>query len=282
MARQVIRRIGGADKIRKLNYNTKWLLQNWAYHSLLSSTDCLDGPSLEPDEYAAILCGGLSSFMGPSMIVFQILAETSRLSVEAAHCIHSDRDKRIEALRVLAAKDARLKARLDAVYPEFPPSEDLTTPETSYHLAAFRCFVLTARLYLRQVVSHCNAHSLVTQLLVNQLLANIGNVVGTPAESSLLFPLFITGVDATTESDRKIIKGHFLVIDNKSVPTRSCCCRMIGLEVDLAVSPHSCRIGNIQTAYALLEAIWDRNDFGERWVDWPRLSRELGWNVSFA
>jgi hypothetical protein len=44
----------------------------------------------------------------------------------------------------------------------------------------------------------------------------------------------------------------------------------------------SCRIGNIQTAYALLEAIWDRNDFGERWVDWPRLSRELGWNVSFA
>lgn len=218
MARQVIRRIGGADKIRKLNFNTKWLLQNWAYHSLLSSTDCLDGPSLEPDEYAAILCGGLSSFMGPSMIVFQILAETSRLSVEAAHCIHSDRDKRIEALRVLAAKDARLKARLDAVYPEFPPSEDLTTPETSYHLAAFRCFVLTARLYLRQVVSHCNAHSLVTQLLVNQLLANIGNVVGTPAESSLLFPLFITGVDATTESDRKIIKGHFLVIDNKCVP----------------------------------------------------------------
>jgi hypothetical protein len=217
MARQVIRRIGGADKIRKLNYNTKWLLQNWAYHSLLSSTDCLDGPSLEPDEYAAILCGGLSSFMGPSMIVFQILAETSRLSVEAAHCIHSDRDKRIEALRVLAAKDARLKARLDAVYPEFPPAEDLTTPETSYHLAAFRCFVLTARLYLRQVVSHCNAHSLVTQLLVNQLLANIGNVVGTPAESSLLFPLFITGVDATTESDRKIIKGHFLVIDNKCV-----------------------------------------------------------------
>lgn len=77
--------------------------------------------------------------------------------------------------------------------------------------------MLTARLYLRQVVSHCNAFSLVTQLLVNQLLATISQLTGTPAESSLLFPLFVTGVDATTDADRREIKAYFDTIDSKSV-----------------------------------------------------------------
>lgn len=44
----------------------------------------------------------------------------------------------------------------------------------------------------------------------------------------------------------------------------------------------SCRIGNIQTAFALLEEVWQRNEAGEKWVNWAAISREKGWNVSFA
>ncbi|CED83269.1 Zn(2)-C6 fungal-type DNA-binding domain [Phaffia rhodozyma] len=256
-ARKVVQRMT-AEK-RQKSWVAKWLMQNWAYHELLSSTTSLDGPSLEPEEYGVILSGGMNTFMGPSMMVFQLIAEISRLSVQAAQCIHfEDRAARIESLRVLAAREARLKTRLDAVYPEFPSTADPSSPAISYHLIAFRAHVLTARLYLRQVVSHCNAFSLVTQLLVNQLLATIAQLVGTPAESSLLFPLFVTGVDATTDADRREIKARFDMIDT------------------------NCRIGNIQTAFSLLEEIWDRNEGGEKWVDWPKLSRECGWNVSFA
>ena len=44
----------------------------------------------------------------------------------------------------------------------------------------------------------------------------------------------------------------------------------------------SCRIGNIQTAFALLEQVWSSNEAGEKWVNWALMSKQRGWNVSFA
>lgn len=89
------------------------------------------------------------------MPVFQIIAEISRLSVDAARCItYADREERIESLRVLAAKESRIKARLDSVYPNLQNVEDPISPTSSYFFVAFRCFVLTARLFLRQVVRY--------------------------------------------------------------------------------------------------------------------------------
>ena len=81
---------------------------------------------------------------------------------------------------------------------------------------------------------------------MSQLLESISLVVGTPAESSLLFPIFIAvssswplsasflpqadrslsrvpssnqqGVDSTMERDRRTVKGFFDTIDAKFVP----------------------------------------------------------------
>jgi len=90
-----------------------------------SSSTSLDGPALDPEEYGAILSGGINSYMGCCQPVFQvssarassflldeadlrrtlwiqIIAEISRLSVEASRCsTYGDRDARIESLRIL-------------------------------------------------------------------------------------------------------------------------------------------------------------------------------------
>lgn len=191
LAQRIIRGMGGPAKLQNLTGNVLWVLKNITYHELLSSTTSIDGPALEPEEYGAILAGGINSFMGCCQPIFCIIAEISRLSVESGRCItFADRDARIESLRILAAKESRIKARLDQCYPSFSFSPE-TSSASSYHFVTFRAWVLTARLYLRQVVSHCNAHSLVSQLLMSQLLESVSLVIGTPAESSLLFPIFI-------------------------------------------------------------------------------------------
>lgn len=173
------------------------------------------------------------------MPIFQILSDIARLSPSLSSVLSDtatdeDPKKRIESFLALSSKIQLLEARLDACYPTFHASEGGNGSGTApYHFAAFRCYSITARLYLKQIVLHrcvvrphthsqdwfltrllpsdatSNARSIANQTLVAQALESIKAVQSTPFESSLLFPIFIAGVDCVTTRDRDEIRTLF-------------------------------------------------------------------------
>jgi hypothetical protein len=204
--------------------------------------------------------------MGYCMPVFEVLSQITRLAKQSREAVTTQNDvqgvkgnkDRTALLRNVAAGFALLKARLDSILPRRAFTSATAASSSSYHVALFRVFVLTGHLYLRQSVLRSNSTAIESQLLVSQLIEASRFIVGTPAESALLFPLFVAGVDAATAEDRV---GVSELLD--------------GLWV-------SCGIKNIRTARALMEEVWERNECGERYVDWAVLARDRGWCVSFA
>jgi transcriptional activator protein UGA3 len=128
----------------------------------------------------------------------------------------------------------------------------------TYHVNVFRVFALAAKLYLRQMVDRVGSISVESQLLVAQLLDGICHVLDTPAESALLFPLFVAGVDSITDADRARVSVLFGKIHA------------------------SCGINNIKVAHDLLLMVWEKNESGQRYVDWALLANSCGWCLSFA
>lgn len=137
----------------------------------------------DEETYRAVLEGGLNTFMGsvrPSrfcplkispaeqrrsfplqtMPIFQILSDIARLSPSLSSVLSDtatdeDPKKRIESFLALSSKIQLLEARLDACYPTFHANEGGNGSGTApYHFAAFRCYSITARLYLKQIVLH--------------------------------------------------------------------------------------------------------------------------------
>ncbi|CED82153.1 Zn(2)-C6 fungal-type DNA-binding domain [Phaffia rhodozyma] len=255
LARKVVEQLDEPGMISRLDGPGKWLMQNYVYHEFMSSAFCLEGPCFDSGAYAEILGGKLNTYMGSSMPVFEIIGEISRLAVYRSTFDLPPsfplRNNPAARLRDLSYQASRLEVSLDECKP-------LHKADDKYLDDAFKCYVLAAKLYLKQVVWRNNAQSLTNQVLVADLLEAIRLVKGTPAESGLLFPCTVTGIDCLSSEDRENIVVHF---------------------DDLLVN---CRIDNIRNAFELVEEIWERNDHGRIWINWAELSREKGWNISFA
>lgn len=192
----------------------------------------------------------------------QILGDITALAVEA-NTVESieDRDDRFERISAIIKESRGLDHRIDLLevstktlsrMAAWQEDEQGFMPQPL--ISTFQAFKFAAHAYLRQVVYKLPAISIEAQLSVTRMLTRISSVLDTPSQSQMLFPLFIAGVDAVREEDRKSIK---MIFERLHAITGT---------------------GNIKTVFDLLLEIWRQNDHGATWVDWRLIASNVSRN----
>ena len=233
---------------------------NLVYHDVLSSLASSKTPSMPLDFYQQILAASEQSpdaYMGLTMQIFAIIAETAVLASEVASlAILPLTTLQTRKLHTALTKHESVVARLKDL--EVPAVA--FTPEKVHLIAAFQTFKIAAELYIRQAVLRTGSADLTSQVLAQRTMQHLRLVLGTSSESQMLFPVFIVGVNTVGQAPRAEIVEIFNRFNERV------------------------KAGNIQAVYSLLLEVWKRDPDGDRFVDWRRIADEvsrsgvlLGW-----
>lgn len=231
-----------------------FLLKNFAYHDVMSSSAprqfCADSPDLESQIILSTIPNveGPDVYMGICSSLYRIISEVTSLSANAA------RDK--WPPNAIAIHATRLIFTIDACEP--PPGELLQIPWEDHpkHLAMFKILQITAKLYINQVLLQYKSTSAGSQILLKAILPLFSSLQTVLVE--MLFPLFIVGVDSLADDRLKV--GRMLEIMFERF-----------------------RIGNVRCAFTVLEKCWETNRDGDKYVNWNEISWGLfGQCISFA
>ena len=224
---------------------------NLVYHDVLSSLASSKTPSMPLDFYQQILAASEQSpdaYMGLTMQIFAIIAETAVLASEVASlAIMPLTPLQTRKLQTALTKHESVLARLKDL--EVPAIA--FTPEKVHLIAAFQTFKIAAELYIRQAVLRTGSADLTSQILAQRTMQHLRLVLGTSSESQMLFPVFIVGVNTTGQAGRSEIVGVFNRFNERV------------------------KAGNIQAVYSLLLEVWKRDPEGDRFVDWRRIADEV-------
>jgi hypothetical protein len=248
--RQILR---AASATTNVSTSQTWrsIALNLVYHDVLSSLASSKTPSMPLDFYQQILSASAHSpdaYMGLTMQIFGIIAETAVLASEISSLIATPRNEdTTRQLRASLSKHESVLARLRDL--EVPAVA--FTPDKIHLIAAFQTYKIAAELYLRQSVLHAGSSDVTSQILVQRTMHHLRLVLGTSSESQMLFPVFIAGVNTTDPASRAEIVEIFNRFNERV------------------------KAGNIQAVYSLLLEVWKRDPEGDRFVDWRRIADEV-------
>lgn len=263
-----------------LRFNTSkeghWLLSNFAYHDLLSSSSNERGTYFPSDQYDVIFKdkdgysrGNLSPLLGVSKELFKIIGDISTLVYDSRNNIdlyfkkeeypkiweiESDQ----EVLKSVIEKGLNLEKKIQACKPESKDLIGLTEQELDLQLTLFKAFQLSAKLFLRQSVLKCNPSTLKNQVLNNDLIKCIDILVGSDVQSSLVFPVFIAGIHCVSRRDREVMTERMNNFIKLYGPW------------------------NLSRAKFLVEKVWEVNPQGNSVIDWYSILKQLNWDINFA
>ncbi|GMG14810.1 unnamed protein product [[Candida] boidinii] len=167
-------------------------------------------------------------------------------------------ETRFEALDEIMKKSKELDLSIDNIKPKPEILGYLKPSEIELQLTLFECFQLTSKIHLRQSVMKINASSLDIQHLLSQLLKCLDVLLGTEVESCLSFPVFIAGMNCTTQKDRNAMKQRIREFIRRY------------------------KWKNIARIQLVLDQVWSIDPNGISCVDWYEIVRKLGWDLSFA
>ncbi|GME85875.1 unnamed protein product [[Candida] boidinii] len=167
-------------------------------------------------------------------------------------------ETRFEALDEIMKKSKELDLCIDNIKPKPEILSYLKPSEIELQLTLFECFQLTSKIHLRQSVMKINASSLDIQHLLSQLLKCLDVLLGTEVESCLSFPVFIAGMNCTTQKDRNAMKQRIREFIRRY------------------------KWKNIARIQLVLDQVWAIDPNGISCVDWYEIVRKLGWDLSFA
>lgn len=241
----IISKRGGLHAFHTNDKSSNWIISNFIYHDILASSLNERSTHFPIEEYNKFL--KTNNFFDPLQgilkPVFHLMSEISKMSFNRVNELDQIKD---------------LQRRIDECEPEEGDLANFNNDERRTQLKLFKTFKLTSTLYLRQSLLRINASSLETQVLLNQLLENLSIVLNSSVESSLCFPMFITGINCINENHRMVIMVHF----------------------DQLIKRYNFK--NLERIKFLVSKIWDLNENGERFVDWFKIVKDLNWDVSFA
>lgn len=274
-----------------------WLVSNFAYHDILASRSTRRATYFPSEQYDIVFedvngysKGNLNPLLGVCKTLYKIIGDISMLSLDLQKRMENGCDEaevQIEELDYdfvelsspesvssdlkdtfgialhkvfskVAEKSKRIEADLDKAKPESDELVGLTLDELELQLTLFEAFQLSAKLYLKQAVLKCNPSMLECRILQHDLLNCLDVLLGTPVQSSLVFPIFIAGVHCITPLSRDLMRAR------------------IKKFIDL-YGPW-----NVQRVGMFLEIIWERYNDGNTVIDWHSLLDELEWDISFA
>lgn len=255
----------------------RWLITDFAYHDLLASSLMGRRPYFPTHEYGRFFKmlhprgqSGLNPLLGVSKMLYPMIGDISTMAFESRRASErmmrlldsdlggAERTQVTAAVQQLLEKCRRLDTQIDAAKPEVADLVNLTDQELEHQLSIFETFQLTAKLFLRQAVLRCAPRHLESQLLTIDLLKCIDILIDTPAQASLVFPVFMAGIHAFTEKDRITMVAR----------------------IDRFLQSYA--VTNIDRVRTLVEQIWKENPTGDVSVDWFRTLEKFEWDLNFC
>lgn len=250
--RRILRAINATNDV-ETSKTWRSIALNLVYQDTMSSLATSAHPSIPFDFYQQILLKCNSSpdiWMGATMQVFGLLGETAVLASDISKVAALPPTRQTDwELDNLLCKQFSLVSRLRRL--ELPLAS--LSADQLHLLAGFEIWKLATELYLRQAVNHHGSSDLCSRGLARRILNNFGNVLGTPSEIHMLFPLYIAGVNTFDSAEREKIAAIFTRFTERA------------------------STGNIQAVYSLLLEVWKRDKDGDRFVDWRAIADDVGW-----
>jgi transcriptional activator protein UGA3 len=232
------------------------LAYNCAYHDILASLTTTQIPAFPYELYNRILCANeleMDSYMGATRRIFQFLTEIAALAGKVSE-IHArpESHERDAALGRIVSEAKGMAERLRAAD---QPSGLFKHPlpigtDSALLLVSFYTYKLAAELYLRQTVLRCGPSDLQNRQLGVRIISNIREILGTPNESQMCFPLFLAGVATADAKGRAEVVRIFHKFSSRV------------------------QVRNVMAVLNLLYEVWKRDPDGDRYVDWRRLAEE--------
>ena len=294
-ASRILRHNGGIVNFNKLK-EEHWLISNFAYHDVLSSSCTTQGTYFLPQEYDMVLGdqqgfskGNLSPLLGVSKTLYLIIGEISTLNFESKQILSlfyeanshdfntprevtdsmdlefaedesdiSEHKRTIHMLSSIIDKSKALDKKIESSCPDPEDLVGLTDQEVELQMTLFEAFQISCKLYLMQCILNCNPSMLEIRVLNTNLTKCIDILLESPMQASLVFPIFIAGIHCVTNAERTEMLARMDSFMKLYGPW------------------------NIRNVKVVTQMVWERNPLGDKCIDWHRILEELGWDINFA
>lgn len=246
------------------------LAENFAYFDVLASQSNENGTFYPMNDYhdlfsqnntTKIVHDPLQGCIRPLILligeIVSMLVEYSSLqiSLDLPQC-----DK-FEVISKMMEKSDILDKKIRFAKPDLSCLQYLNSSvELEYHLTLFEVYQLSSQIYLRQVIRKLPPVVPEIQVLVYNLKEDMKMLItSTTLKNSLAFPMLLLGISSNTTEDRKEVSKMFKTL------IQAC-----GY------------LSSYQKLFIVVEKIWDLNNNGSLYIDWFKVTKQLGWRLNLG
>ncbi|CDK29930.1 unnamed protein product [Kuraishia capsulata CBS 1993] len=279
---------GGIVKLcndHKGSNEVKWVISNFLFHDVMATQAWISGTLYPMEQYDLIFKQAKileSDGYGPdplqgcmqelSLVVGEVANEKARLSrlKSCGGLMESDSTETHDFLDIFDAADEAYKVEMEAAFHRNEGRIASAKPSTAQlqhvddadlvqlHLEVFDLYQNCLNLYNQMVFKESHHGDLGIQMKVQQSMKSLGRLVGSKLQSSLCWPILITGLACVTEQDRNYLKLLYQRLSTE-YPVR-----------------------NVERAWHLLVRCWRTAAKDDIFVDWCDEVQVLGWTVCFC
>lgn len=238
------------------------LAENFTYYDILASQSNEHGTFYPIDNYRQLF-SYVTEFHDPLQgcirPVILLIGEIVSLLVEYTSLGLTESDNH-ENLTQLMQKSEDLDAQIRAAKPDTSCLKCLVSDEIEYHLTLFEAYQISAQIYLREVIRKLPPVVPERQILGYDLREDIQVMIKQPSlRKSLGFPMLLLGTSAVEQDDRNEIAQMFESL------IQAC-----GY------------LSSYQKLWIVVQKIWELNCNGYLYIDWYRVTAELGWRLNLG
>lgn len=265
MAGETIHLHGGLTSFME-SESVRWLLKNFAYHEILTSSSLSQPKLFSAKDFelifnqptSAALPDTLCACCQPLFVILERINELTRAVrlMRAADGRDDENTERNAENIYIAAHD--LEQRIWTLQPAHKMLQHLSERDLLLQQTLFDVFKLVTVLHMYQSVLQINSSSISMRVVAHHLSNTMESLFGTRVEGILTFPLFVLGISSSTAKEREDVVNKFTAME-KRLSAR-----------------------NVTQARVLLQRVWDRDQHGKLYVDWNELVDKDGLHFCFC
>lgn len=246
------------------------LAENFAYFDVLASQSNENGTFCPMADYyelfnqnntTKIVHDPLQGCIRPVILligeIVSLLVEHNSLqaSLDLSEC-----DK-FEIINKMMTKSDMLDESIKFSKPDLSCLQYLdSSSQLEIHLTLFEVYQIASQIYLRQVIRKLPPIVPEIQVLAYNLKKDLRLLLESlELKNSLAFPMLLLGISSTSADDKKEVTGMFK--------------RLIQVCGYLS---------SYQKLFIVVQKIWDLNNNGSLYIDWFRVTKQLGWRLNLG
>lgn len=246
------------------------LAENFAYFDVLASQSNENGTFYPINDYKALFASNentikihdpLQGCIRPIILIIgeivNVLVEynTMQVNLDLPEC------DRFEIMSRMMKRADQLDKEIKFTKPDLTCLPYFQTPEElEFQLTLFEVYQLATQIYLRQVIRKLPPMVPEIQILAYNLREDLRILVKSPRlKNSLAFPMLLLGITAVTTQDRKDVKDMFNIL--------------------IQVCGY---LSSYQKLLFVVQKIWSLNENGIIYIDWFKVTKQLGWRLNLG